>query len=84
MNTVGYVSLWHGWASFGYMPKSRSAASSGRSISNILRKLQADFQSGCTSLQLYQQWRSVSLFPHPCQHMLSPEFLILAILIGVS
>jgi hypothetical protein len=34
-------------------------------------------------LQSLQQWRSVLLSPHPCQHLLSPEFLFLAILIGV-
>jgi hypothetical protein len=34
-------------------------------------------------LQFHQQWRSVHLSPHPCQHLLSPEFLILAILTGV-
>jgi hypothetical protein len=39
--------------------------------------------SGCTSLQFYQQWRSVPLATHPRQHLLSLEFLILAILIGV-
>jgi hypothetical protein len=35
-------------------------------------------------LQSHQQWRSTSLSPHPHQHMLSPEFFILAILIGVG
>jgi hypothetical protein len=34
-------------------------------------------------LQSHQQWRSVPLSPHPHQHLLSPEFLILAILTGV-
>jgi hypothetical protein len=34
-------------------------------------------------LQSHQQWRSVPLSPHHCQHLLSPEFLILAILTGV-
>jgi hypothetical protein len=34
-------------------------------------------------LQSHQQWRSVPLSPHPCQHLLSPEFLILVILTGV-
>jgi hypothetical protein len=37
-----------------------------------------------TSLQSHQQWRSVPLPPHPQQHLLSPEFLILAILTGVK
>jgi hypothetical protein len=34
-------------------------------------------------LHSHQQWRSVPLSPHPRQHLLSPEFLILAILPGV-
>ena len=83
MNIVEHMPLWHGGASFGYIPKSGIAGSSGRSISNFLRNLQIDFQSGCTSLQSHQQWRSVPLSPHPLQHVLSPEVLILAILIGV-
>jgi hypothetical protein len=83
MNIEEHVSLWHGGVSFGYIPKSGIAGSSGRSISNFLRNLQIDFQSGCTSLQFHQQWRSVPLSSHPLQHVLSPEDLILAILIGV-
>jgi hypothetical protein len=51
MNLVEHVPLWHCGASFGYNTKSGIAGSSGRSISNFLRKLQIDFQSGCTSLQ---------------------------------
>jgi hypothetical protein len=73
-NIVGY-----GGASFGYMPSSRIAGSSGRTISNFLRNHHIDFYNGCTSFHSYQQWRSVLLPPHPYQHELSLEFLILAI-----
>lgn len=83
MNIVEHVSLLYVWASFGYMPKRGIAGSSGSSMSNFLRNLQTDFQNGCTTLQSHQQWRSVPLSPHPRQHLLSPEFLILAILTGV-
>jgi hypothetical protein len=84
MNIVKHVSLWYGGASFEYMPRSGKARSSGRSISNFLRKLQIDLQSGCTSLQFHQQWRSVPLSPHSHKHVLSLEFFILAILFGVK
>jgi hypothetical protein len=42
---------------FGYMPKSGISGSSGRSISNFLRNLQIDVQSGCTTFQSHLQWR---------------------------
>ena len=46
MNIVEHVSLCRGGASFGYMYKIGIAGSSSRSISNFLRNLQIDFQSG--------------------------------------
>jgi len=49
MYILEHMPLWHGGASFGYMPKSGILRSSGRSISSFVRKLQIDFQSGCTS-----------------------------------
>jgi hypothetical protein len=51
INIVEHVPLWHGGASFGYIPKSGAAESSGGHISNFLRDLLIDFQSGCTNLQ---------------------------------
>ena len=46
MNIVEYVAPWYGGASFGFIPKSGKAGSSGRYIFNFLRKLQIDFLSG--------------------------------------
>jgi hypothetical protein len=57
--------------------------SSARNIPNFLRNHQIDFQSACPSLQSHQQMRSAALSPHPCQHVLLIEVLILAILIVV-
>ena len=83
MNILVYVSLLPVGTYFGYMPKSGIAGSSSSTMSNFLRKHQIYFQSDYTSLQSHQQWRSVPLSPHPHQQLLSPEFLILAILTGV-
>jgi hypothetical protein len=44
MNIMEQIALWHAGASFGYIPKSSIAGSSGRYISNFLRNLQIDFQ----------------------------------------
>jgi len=83
LNIVEHVPPWNHGASFKYMPKRGRAGSSGRSISNFPRNCQTDFQVGCTTLQSHQKWRSGPLSPHPCQNVLSPEVLILAILIGL-
>ena len=83
MNIVEHVSLLPVGTSSGYLPRRGIAGSSCKTMSNFLRNCQTDFKSGCTSLQSHQQWRSVPLSPHPRQHLLSPEFLILAILTGV-
>jgi hypothetical protein len=83
MNIVEHVSFLPVGTSSGYMPRSGIAGSSSSTMSNFLRNCQTDFQNGCNSLQSHQQWRSVPLSPHSHQHLLSPEFLILAILTGV-
>ena len=83
MNRVEHVSLLPVGTSSGYMPRRGISGSSGSTMSNFLRNHKTDLQSGCTSLQSHQQWRSVPLSPHSRQHLLSPEFLILAILTNV-
>jgi hypothetical protein len=83
MNIVEHVSFLPVGTSSGYMPRSGIEGSSGSTMSNFLRNYQTHFRSGCTSLQSHQQWRSVPLSTHSHQHLLSPEFLILAILTGM-
>ena len=63
MNIVQHVSLLHVEVSSGCMPKSGIARSSGSTISNFLRNLQTDLQSGFTSVQSHQQWNSVPFSP---------------------
>ena len=83
MNIVEHVSLLYVGTSSMYMPRRGITGSSSSTMSNFLRKRQSDFQSACTSLQSHQQWRNVPLSPHPLKDLLSPEFLILAILNGM-
>jgi hypothetical protein len=66
MNTVEHVPLLQVGRSSVYMPRSGIAGSSGSTMSNFLRKHQTDFQSGFTSLQSHQHWRSIPLSPHRC------------------
>jgi hypothetical protein len=80
MNIVEQVSLRDGGISFVYMSRSRIAGSWCRTVPNFLRNRQIDFQSGSHS---HLQWRSVPFAPHPHQHLLSIEVLILAILMGI-
>jgi hypothetical protein len=66
-----------------YIPRSSITESWGRTLLDFLRNCQIDFQSGCTQLCFHQQWRSVLVAPHPCQHVLSLQCLILAILMDI-
>ena len=68
----------------GYITSSGNAGLYGRFIPCFFRNLHTVFHSGCINLYFHQQCKKIPFCPHPHQHLLFIDFLMMGILTGVK